>query len=150
MPREWRPYVDHFYRKEELDFPEWVKATRLYVHADAAPYGHFAQERFNMAWLFHQNTNKHHWQFWLLQKDDGELCTLPMPKKYVREMVADWAGAGRAIAGRWEVAQWYKENKHTIRIHFETRVIVEELLQKHYGYKIADTAMEEIQQAFNE
>lgn len=30
-----------------------------------------------------------------------------MPERFIREMVADWAGAGRAISGQWEVKQWW-------------------------------------------
>jgi hypothetical protein len=38
------------------------------------------------------------------------LKALPMPEKFVREMVADWMGAGRAITGRWDVNDWYRPN----------------------------------------
>lgn len=51
-----------------------------------------------------------------------------MPKKFVREMVADWAGAGRAITGGWDVNKWYASNKHKIILHPATRQHVEKLL----------------------
>lgn len=53
---------------------------------------------------------------------------LPMPEALVREMVADWAGAGRAITGAWEVAVWYRKNKENILLHPDTRVLVERLV----------------------
>jgi hypothetical protein len=67
----------------------------------------------------------------------GEICAklnrapvaLPMPEKYVREMVADWMGAGRAITGRWEVAQWYAKTREHIIVHPDTRARVEELIR---------------------
>jgi hypothetical protein len=54
---------------------------------------------------------------------------LPMPEHFVREMVADWMGAGRAITGRWEVGQWYAKNHATIQLHAETRALVHQLLK---------------------
>jgi hypothetical protein len=86
-PREWSPYVEFFYGKASDE-------------AEASA----AQDAFDRAWLFHQHSNPHHWQFWILREDDGGEKVLPMPRKYVYEMVADWMGAGRAITGRWEVA----------------------------------------------
>ena len=53
---------------------------------------------------------------------------LAMPERYVREMVADWMGAGRAITGRWEVAEWYAKTREHIILHPDTRARVEELI----------------------
>lgn len=55
---------------------------------------------------------------------------LPMPEAYVREMVADWMGAGRAITGRWDVAEWYKKNRDNMVLHPDTRTRVEALLRE--------------------
>lgn len=72
-PAEWGPYVRKFYGGwERLD-------------------------EFDQAWLHHQHHNPHHWQHWLLREDSGLLKLLRMPDDLVREMVADWMGAGRAI-----------------------------------------------------
>jgi hypothetical protein len=51
-----------------------------------------------------------------------------MPEACIREMVADWMGAGRAVTGAWCVWKWYDENKHNIVLHPETRVRVEQIL----------------------
>lgn len=106
-PAEWTPYVDLFYG------PERTPAVRA---------------AFDAAWLHHQHRNPHHWQHWLLQEDDGPVKTLEMPQKFVREMVADWMGAGRAITGKWEVHDWYAKNCHKIRLADVTRTNVERLL----------------------
>lgn len=66
----------------------------------------------------------------------GDVCTalnrapiaLAMPERYIREMVADWMGAGRAITGRWEVGAWYAKTRTSIILHHQTRVRVEQLL----------------------
>lgn len=104
-PAEWGPYVRTFYDKPRARVGE-----------------------FDAAWLHHQHANPHHWQHWLLQEDDGGLKTLRMPEPLVREMVADWMGAGRAITGKWEVESWYRANQSKIRLHPDTRHMVERLL----------------------
>lgn len=125
-PSEWMPYVDYFYGKRHA--AEVAEAFRIYGLAELPPYGFYAKDRFNIAWLHHQKRNKHHWQYWLLTKDSGETFPLPMPRRYVLEMVADWMGAGRVITGKWEVRAWYEKNKEKIQLHPETKILVEEIL----------------------
>jgi len=48
-----------------------------------------------------------------------------MPPKYVREMIADWVGAGMAISGRKDPNPWYKKNKDKMLLHKDTRQLVE-------------------------
>jgi hypothetical protein len=97
---EWRPYVAMFYGP---------LSEEPHVKAD-----------FDRAWLHHQHKNAHHWQHWVLREDDGETMALQMPESLVREMVADWMGAGRAITGRWEVAAWFEANQHKMVLHRDT------------------------------
>jgi len=52
---------------------------------------------------------------------------LPMPHKYILEMVADWRGAGRAY-GNPDTQNWYRLNKDKMILHQDTRREVEELL----------------------
>jgi len=110
-PSEWRPYVLSFYGP-------WKYADRP-PHVVAA---------FDRAWLHHQHVNPHHWQHWVLREDSGAVKRLEMPEHFAREMVADWMGAGRAITGRWETAEWYAKNRDKIEMHPNTRVLVERLL----------------------
>jgi hypothetical protein len=109
-PAEWGPYVRSFYGRA----------------------GRTAEVRaaFNAAWLHHQHRNPHHWQHWVLREDDGDTRALPIPDKLVREMVADWMGAGRAITGEWEVASWYAANRSKILLAFETREAAEALIAR--------------------
>lgn len=104
-PAEWGPYVRSFYGKEGRT-PE-------------------VRSAFDGAWLHHQHNNPHHWQHWVLRQDNGEVKVIQMPEKFVREMIADWAGAGRAITGKWEVATWYDANAEKMLLHPATRVLVE-------------------------
>lgn len=113
-PAEWRPYVISFYGPWKYkDRPDWLV------------------EDFDRAWLHHQHYGPHHWQYWVLREDSGNTKALEMPARYVLEMIADWSGAGRAIAGRTDPAPWYEDNKEKIVLHPKTRANVELILS--YG-----------------
>src|SRR5690606_14446168 len=108
-PDEWGPYAEYFYGVE-LDL--WSEQ--------------FERERnFDAAWLKHQHRSPHHWQYWLLQRDDGTVDALPMPDRYRREMLADWRAAGRALSGRDDTASWYERHAEAMILHPETRAWIE-------------------------
>lgn len=116
LPSEWGPYAATFYAKD---------GSKRYSPTPD----------FNTAWLLHTRRNKHHWQYWNLRMDSGEIVPVQMPDAYVREMVADWAGAGRAITGRWEVSEWWLAKMKNIdhALHYETKMDVVVLLCNHFG-----------------
>lgn len=123
LPSEWLPYTRFFYG----DYPSWNEVK------EACPgYSSHTKEsvssEFDAAWLRHIHRNDHHWQFWVLREDSGNVKCLEMPEAAVREMVADWMGAGRAITGRWRACEWYRENEHKMQLHPTTRQRVVEIL----------------------
>lgn len=95
LPSEWFPYAETFYDSN---------GSFRYIEAAG----------FREAWLKHQKRNPHHWQYWILKEDNGCEVLLPIPDVYLLEMVADWAGAGKAIAGIWDINEWYQKNKEKI------------------------------------
>ena len=110
LPSEWFPYAWTFYRQD---------GSKRYCPTP----------EFDMAWNHHQKRNKHHYQYYILQEDSGDVKVLKIPVKYVKEMVADWMGAGKAITGKWEVKEWYKKNKNKMVMHNESRHLVEQILR---------------------
>jgi hypothetical protein len=62
-------------------------------------------DEFRRAWLHHIHRNPHHWDHWLFASGDKRI--LEMPDHFVREMVADWLAAGRAINGSWDIREWF-------------------------------------------
>lgn len=128
LPDEWFPYVENFYDKEKQG-REGLDAIGLYGLAELAPFGFYVKDRFDVAWLLHQKRNKHHWQFWILVNDTDGTYPLPIPENHLREMLADWIGAGQAISGRSDPSLWYDKNKAHMVLHPETRQSVEKLLK---------------------
>jgi hypothetical protein len=109
-PAEWNPYVTFFYGGERMSD---------------------TKSAFSRAFHHHIHRNAHHWEHWLRYKaGDGSFSALEMPEKLVREMVADWAGAGRAITGEWELASWYADNRKRIKLHPATRRRVDALVEQ--------------------
>lgn len=110
LPGEWSPYAETFYEDD---------GSSRYLETPA----------FAVAWNHHQKRNSHHWQYWLLTWDIGETEPLEMPQADLLEMLADWAGAGRAATGQWGgIRLWYKQNRSRIILHPKTRKTVESLL----------------------
>jgi len=44
---------------------------------------------YSEAWLHHKGRNKHHWQYWVNNSRSQGLYVVEMPKKYIKEMLAD-------------------------------------------------------------
>jgi hypothetical protein len=130
LPQEWFAYMHYFYGS----YPPWEQ-MRTRPYSEWVWSKEAVAERFQRAWLHHIHWNKHHWQYWVLMDDpsssaDDRIGVLQIPDSYIREMVADWLGAGRAIRGGWEAGKWYEERKDMILLHSITRAKVEWLLEK--------------------
>ena len=88
--------------------------------------------KFSYAWNHHQKMNKHHWEYWVMVTGHnlggfGDMEPLPMPEKYIREMIADWCGASKAYTGDWPWESewvWFKENFPKLNLHFETKHLI--------------------------
>lgn len=114
-PNEWVPYTNHFFPKPGS--ADWSNGREAITYA-----------AFEMAQVRHFIRNPHHWQHWC-EWDIvcGYIKPKPMPEYYIREMIADWEGAGRAKNGPG-VVDWYASHKGDLVLHPETRLKVEELL----------------------
>jgi hypothetical protein len=121
---EFIPYANFFYRKDLLEGHRHPESTW-----PASKFKSYWKVQFDLAWNHHQKRNPHHWQYWILRQDSGGSLLLEIPENYVREMVADWMGAGRAITGEWEVWGWYIENRDKMLLHPKTRELVENILK---------------------
>lgn len=104
----------------------WIPVARAFRDPDGKRW-HQPTDASKKAWLFHQNRNKHHWQYWMITWDRGETECFPMPDVYRREMLADWRGAGKAL-GFPDTLAWYTENRGNIQLHPETRQFVDATL----------------------
>jgi hypothetical protein len=83
----------------------------------------------NQTCLRHFKRNKHHFQYWILIREDiPELGFQPLeiPEEHLMELLADWFAAGKFYGlSAWD---WYRRNKQTILLHDKTRAIIERYL----------------------
>lgn len=120
LPTEFIPYARHFYGADGQ--PHQIRdKTGYYKPTDTRDLA------FDFAWFLHQGRNKHHAAYWTVPAEDGTFRHWPMPERYVREMVADFIGAGRA-QGKPDTAGWYRANGHRLPLHPDTRARVEALI----------------------
>ena len=112
-PTEWLPYVHFFYNKngtarEKRDRRGYLKPVDT------------GDPKFEAAWFHHIKHNKHHWQYWYIPGHAGGHA-VPIPEKYLREMVADWRGANRAQGGDGDIQKWYNEHARSLLLTDEDR-----------------------------
>lgn len=127
LPWEFLPYAEWF---EGTD-PDGTKWFRSDHRADTESGQQKAEKKraFMRAFLFHLHLNPHHHQYWRLPSHgDKPGQVFAMPGVYVREMLADWDGAGRGYQGaNADTAAWYRAQTD-IELHPDTRALVERLL----------------------
>jgi hypothetical protein len=115
----------HDRSKYSLDeFPYYVRQ----FHGDKGDPSGFA-----VAWLHHQNTNPHHWEYWITRSDHTNSAAdgcLPMPERYVREMVADWMGASYTYTGSWDITDWCRAKIPAMKLHPTTLDLVTAVLRE--------------------
>jgi hypothetical protein len=83
---------------------------------------------FACAWLHHQNHNPHHWEYWVSRSGKYKNQALPMPEKYIKEMIADWHGASKAYTGDWDISEWLNKNGPNMILHISTIGKISEIM----------------------
>jgi hypothetical protein len=152
-PDEWFPYARTFYKPdgskqytESIEFAEaWMKHQRRNKHhwqywlqveipedGCAVPiqkyYPLVVWDRGQAQQFVRRNSGGVEWRELRDMLPWHKLWPDPMPDLYRREMLADWRGAGRAINGTDNTAQWYTANRDKMVLHPDTRAWVEDQL----------------------
>lgn len=125
----WRLLVHDWQKFTRWEFKQYAR----FYHGDELPADYIVLDYY-YAWLHHENTAPHHWGYWIPRSGEYVNKPLPMPETYVREMVADWLGAGRAYTGKWDMSEWLNQNLMSMRMHVTTRNKVIMVLQE-IGYE---------------
>ena len=110
----------------------WVGAR--YYQGDKSPNS--AERRdigYSTAWMHHKGRNKHHYEYWTdLNLETGRYESVPMPRKYLVEMVMDrraacmtYQGDDYTDASAWE---YYARSRERNAMHPELQRQLEHLL----------------------
>lgn len=90
----------------------------------------------SLAWLHHKGRNKHHFEYWIDYDISGavkgKMCGLPMPKKYVVEMVCDRIAASKIyLKDKYtdrSPLEYFEKGKDHYMMHKDTMRLLEKLL----------------------
>jgi hypothetical protein len=129
LPSEWIPYRNFFYGKYHSVY-EFHGDVRNDMLIHGVTFKEEVDDAFNYSWLKHIHRNPHHWQHWILHYDNGTVEARKIPEKYLREMLADWIGAGLAITGKKDIKEWYYKNRDNIVMHPKSRAWIESMIEK--------------------
>ena len=87
---------------------------------------------YSAAWMHHKGRNKHHYEYWQDNFDNGGVA-LKMPYKYAVEMLCDYLGAGRAYMGKdftyqAEYNWWLNKKKNPLAMHEDNKAFITMIL----------------------
>lgn len=126
LPNEFVPYARFFHGKKKKQIRD---KTGYYKPTDTG------DTDFDFAWFLHQKRNPHHWQYWICPDDNKNIKVFEIPHKYVKEMVCDWIGAGKAQGyfspsndPLLETRKWWEANNKKMLFHLNTRKKIEQML----------------------
>jgi hypothetical protein len=113
---------------------DWSKFSLTEFPRSARRYCGEATEKvkddYKLSWLHHQHHNKHHWIYWVVyiplpsEPYNESIGCLPMPRRYMREMLADWIGSGRTFS-KPDTKAWYESQGNKMFLHPATRAWIE-------------------------
>jgi hypothetical protein len=126
----------------ELDVSLWqllIHDLSKFSPAEFIPYAKYweggardgqGKVNFDRAFLHHLHHNPHHYEHWILHG-----TPVPMPDKYIVEMIADWGGAGMAYSGRFDLKEWLEKHwgRVSSQLHPQTREKVSKIVATQYG-----------------
>ena len=80
------------------------------------------------AWLHHKGKNKHHYEYWQDNFDNGGEPLL-MPYRYALEMLCDYLGAGHAYSGNSftiadELEWWKAKSSKPLAMHPANKIFI--------------------------
>jgi len=113
----------------------WVGVK--YFQGDRSPNNAEREDiGYSSAWLHHKGRNKHHYEYWIdynsRAKAEDIMIPVPVPRKYIAEMVMDRIAASKVYMGKdytdASPLQYYYRGTDKAPIHEETRRILLDIL----------------------
>lgn len=115
---------------------EFLTGVRYYQDGKRSPNAAEKAERgYSPAWLHHKGRNKHHFEYWIDNSNDGDhrLAGMKMPRRYVVEMFCDRISASRNYNPDTYTdsmpLMYFEMNKDHYTMHPETKALLHHLLK---------------------
>ncbi len=149
LPDEWIPYARTFYnsdgsKKQNEETIEFALAWKQHQHRNKHHWQYWCNvdnlplnctmvmiwdrgqaQGFVGVWGDERNQST---RLELHDVPDERINCSPIPELYMREMLADWRGAGRAITGKDNTPKWYAANRNKMKLHPDTKAWIDQQL----------------------
>ena len=91
------------------------------------------EKGYSESWMHHKGRNKHHWEYWTdLNVELGHYAPVPMPRRYLAEMVMDRIAACKVYQGKnytdGSALAYLLKGRERIRMHRQTQRELEYIL----------------------
>lgn len=129
MGMYWQGIMHDMSKFSPIEFFESAK----YFQGTRSPIDACKEENgVSYGWQHHKGRNPHHYEYWIDNLDGGG-TPLPMPFKYLKELVADYLGAGHAYMGKnfsysAEYDWWLQKRKKNLAMHPITKEFISVIL----------------------
>lgn len=136
MGMYWQGVTHDMSKFSPIEFFESAK----YYQGSRSPIDACKEENgVSYGWQHHKGRNPHHYEYWIDNLDNGGTPLL-MPSKYIKELIADYLGAGHAYMGKKftyaaEYSWWQQKKKKPLAMHPVTKEFIDVVL---YNLKISE------------
>ena len=115
---------------------EFLAGVKYYEGGKRSPINREKEEKgYSQGWLHHKGRNRHHFEYWIdysVEKDGNPMTGMPMPRKYIAEMMMDRMAASKIYNGKnyndHFPLQYYEKGKHHYMMHPQTEKDLVKLL----------------------
>lgn len=84
----------------KYSFAEFWNGARYYQGNRSPNAAEREEKGYSEAWMHHKGRNRHHYEYWTdMSKKTGRYESVPMPRRYLAEMVADRIAACKVYEG---------------------------------------------------
>ena len=106
------------------------------------------EKGYSLGWLHHKGRNKHHYEYWEDNFDNGGQ-PIEMPLKYKKEMLCDYLGAGKAYYGKSftfekELQWWNVKKSKPIAMHPNDKAFIDKYMNMLCKCENSKTVFEQI------
>jgi len=91
---------------------------------------------YSSAWLHHKGRNRHHYEYWIdysAHSEPGGMIPVPMPDRYIAEMIMDRIAASKVYKGREytdaDPLEYFLQGKDKAPMHPRTAETLERMLR---------------------
>ena len=111
----------------KYSFTEFVVGLKYYQGTRSPNNAEREAKGYSSSWLHHKGRNKHHYEYWIdySSRVPGGMLPVPMPRKYIAEMIMDRIAACKVYNGKnytdTSPLDYYKLGLDPAPMHDETR-----------------------------